>query len=83
MISFASYGKRLSVRSETKAKGAIVNLDPYTFADDLAEDIAADNENEQRTAEEVLLSTIDATADGKLARFATQARKRSVASPIV
>ena len=32
---------------------AIVNLDPYTFADDLAEDIA--NENEQRSAEEVLL----------------------------
>ena len=49
---------------------AIVNLDPYTFADDLAEDIAADNENEQRSAEEVLLSTIDATADDKLTRFA-------------
>ena len=45
---------------------AIVNLDPYTFADD----IAADNENEQRSAEEVLLSTIDATADDKLTRFA-------------
>ena len=49
---------------------AIVNLDPYTFADDLAEDITADNENEQRSAEEVLLSTIDATADDKLTRFA-------------
>ena len=49
---------------------AIVNLDPYTFADDLAEDIAADNQNEQRSAEEVLLSTIDATADDKLTRFA-------------
>jgi ParB family chromosome partitioning protein len=49
---------------------ALVNLDPYTFADDLAEDIAADNENEQRSAEEVLLSTIDATADDKLTRFA-------------
>jgi ParB family chromosome partitioning protein len=49
---------------------AIVNLDPYTFADDLAEDIAADNENEQRSAEEVLLSTIDTTADDKLTRFA-------------
>ena len=49
---------------------AIVNLDPYTFADDLAEDIAADNENEERSAEEVLLSTIDATADNKLTRFA-------------
>ncbi len=51
---------------------AIVNLDPYTFADDLAEDIAADNENEQRSAEEVLLSTIDATADDKLTRFAVR-----------
>ena len=49
---------------------AIVNLDPYTFADDVAEDITADDENEQRSAEEVLLSTIDATADDKLTRFA-------------
>ncbi len=49
---------------------ALVNLDPYTFADDLAEDITADNENEQRSAEEVLLSTIDATADDQLTRFA-------------
>ena len=47
---------------------AIVNLDPYTFADDLAEDIA--NESEQRSAEEVLLATIDATPDSKLTRFA-------------
>ena len=47
---------------------AIVNLDPYTFADDLAEDIA--DENEPRSAEEVLLATIDATADDKLTRFA-------------
>ena len=46
---------------------AIVNLDPYTFADDLAEDIA--DENEQRSAEEVLLATLDATADDKLTRF--------------
>ena len=45
---------------------AIVNLDPYTFADD----VAGDNENEQRSAEEVLLSAIDATADDKLTRFA-------------
>jgi len=51
---------------------AFVNLDPYTFADDLAEEIAADNENEQRSAEEVLLSTIDTTADDKLTRFAVR-----------
>ncbi len=47
---------------------AIVNLAPYTFADDLAEDIA--DENERRSAEEVLLATIDATGDDKLTRFA-------------
>ena len=53
-------------------------LDPNLFgglldhrpdgADDLAEDIADDNE--QRSAEEVLLSTIDNTTDDKLTRFA-------------
>ena len=47
---------------------AIVNLDPYTFADDLAADIAT--ENEQRSAEELLLATIDSTEDEKLTRFA-------------
>lgn len=45
---------------------AIVNLDPYTFADDLA----VENENEQRTAEEVLLSTIDTLRDDGLTGFA-------------
>jgi hypothetical protein len=49
---------------------ALVNLAPYTFADYLADDIVGDTENEQRSAEEVLLSTIDATADDKLTRFA-------------
>jgi ParB family chromosome partitioning protein len=51
---------------------AIVNLDPYTFADDLADDIAADNENEQRTAEEVLLTSIHALTDDKLTGFAVR-----------
>jgi ParB family chromosome partitioning protein len=49
---------------------AIVNLDPHTFADDLADDLAGDNENEHRTAEEVLLSTIDNLTDDKLTGFA-------------
>jgi ParB family chromosome partitioning protein len=49
---------------------AIVNLDPYTFADDLADDVAGENENEQRTAEEVLLSTIGTLTDDKLNGFA-------------
>ena len=47
---------------------AIVNLDPYTFADDLAEDIA--DETDRRSPEELLLATIDVTADDKLTRFA-------------
>ena len=47
---------------------ALVNLDPYTFTDDLAEEIA--DENEKRSTEEVLLSVIDGTADRKLTAFA-------------
>jgi ParB family chromosome partitioning protein len=49
---------------------ALVNLDPYTFTDDLAEEIAGENENEQRTAEEVLLSAIDGLQDDKITGFA-------------
>jgi ParB family chromosome partitioning protein len=49
---------------------AIVNLNPYAFADDLADDLAGENESEQRTAEEVLLSTIDTATDDKLTGFA-------------
>jgi ParB family chromosome partitioning protein len=48
---------------------AIVHLDPYTFADDLADDLAGENENEQRTAEDVLLSTIDNLTDNRLTGF--------------
>ena len=47
---------------------AIVNLDPYTFADDLAEDIA--DVTDPSSSEEVLLATIDATPDDKLTPFA-------------
>jgi ParB family transcriptional regulator, chromosome partitioning protein len=49
---------------------ALVNLDPYTFTDDLAEQIAGEDENEQRTAEEILLSAIDGLEDNKLTGFA-------------
>ena len=49
---------------------ALVNLDPYTFADDLAEDMA--DENEKRSAEEVLLSLIEGTGDDKLTSFAVR-----------
>ncbi len=52
---------------------AIVHLDPYTFADDLAADISEESENksnDHRDAEEVLLSAIDGTEDEKLPYFA-------------
>jgi len=49
---------------------ALVNLDPYTFADDVAEEIAEVDENERRTAEEVLLAAIDSLGDEKLTGFA-------------
>jgi ParB family chromosome partitioning protein len=49
---------------------ALVNLDPYTLTDDVAEHFAGDNENNQQTAEAILLSTIDGLTDGKLTGFA-------------
>ncbi len=49
---------------------AIVNLDPYTLADDLAEKLIPEREGEPRSAEEVLLAAIYTTADDKLTRFA-------------
>ena len=54
---------------------AFINLDPYTFADDLAAEISegSDNdENDNRSAEEVLLSAIDSTADDNLTGFAAR-----------
>lgn len=48
---------------------ALVNLDPYTF-DDIAEHLAANDENNQQTSEEILLSTIDGLPDDKLTGFA-------------
>jgi ParB family chromosome partitioning protein len=49
---------------------ALVNLDPYTLTDDVAEHFAGDNENNQQTAEDILLSTIDGLTDDKLTGFA-------------
>ena len=47
-----------------------MNLDPYTFADALAEDTA--DENDKRSTEEILLAAIDITADDKLTGFAVR-----------
>lgn len=48
---------------------ALVNLDPYDFAEDVAEFYAGDEDN-QRTPEEVLSSTIAELSDEKLTEFA-------------
>jgi ParB family chromosome partitioning protein len=48
---------------------ALVTIDSYTF-DDVAEQLAANDENNEQTSEEILLSTIDGLPDDKLAGFA-------------
>jgi ParB family chromosome partitioning protein len=48
---------------------ALVNIDPYTF-NDVAEYLAANNENNEQSSEEILLSTIDGLPDDKLPGFA-------------
>jgi ParB family chromosome partitioning protein len=49
---------------------ALVNLDPYTLTDDVAEHFAGDDGNNQRTAEEILASALTETPDEKLTSFA-------------
>ncbi len=49
---------------------ALCNLDPYTITDDVAEHLAADNENIQKTAEEILALALAETPDEKLTSFA-------------
>ena len=48
---------------------ALVNLDPYTFADEVAKHFASE-ENTEQTAEDILVSTIDGLTDEKLTSFA-------------
>ena len=48
----------------------ILALAPYTFADDLAQDMA--HETDKRSAEEVLISLIEGTGDDKLTSFAVR-----------
>ena len=49
---------------------ALVNLDPYTFVEDVADDLP--EEFKGRDAEGVLLAALDATADDKLTGFAVR-----------
>jgi ParB family chromosome partitioning protein len=49
---------------------ALINLDPYDFAEDVAASIVGDDENNQQTPEEVLASTLINLPDEKLTSFA-------------
>ena len=49
---------------------ALVNFDPYTFADDVAEHFADEDENNDKSAEEILTATVDGLTDDKLTTFA-------------
>jgi ParB family chromosome partitioning protein len=49
---------------------ALINLDPYDFAEDVAAFYAGDDENNQQTPEEILLSTLTNLPDEKLTQFA-------------
>ena len=49
---------------------ALINLDPYDFAEDVAACYVGDNENNQQTPEEVLASTLTSLPDEKLTGFA-------------
>ena len=49
---------------------ALINLDPYDFAEDVAAYYVGEDENNQQTPEEVLASTLTSLADEKLTGFA-------------
>ncbi len=49
---------------------ALCSLDPHTITDDVAERFAGDDENNQRTAEEILASALAELPDEKLTSFA-------------
>jgi ParB family chromosome partitioning protein len=49
---------------------ALINIDAYDFTDDVAAHFVGDDENNQQSAEEVLLSVLDGMEDDKLPAFA-------------
>jgi hypothetical protein len=49
---------------------ALIHMDAYEFAEDVAAQFVGDDENNQQSAEEVLLSVIDGLEDEKLPAFA-------------
>ena len=48
----------------------LINLDPYTFTDDVAEHFAIEHDDSDKTSEEILTSALDGLADDKLTSFA-------------
>ncbi len=49
---------------------ALINLDPYDFAEDVAASFVGNDENNQQTPDEVLASTLTSLPDEKLTGFA-------------
>jgi ParB family transcriptional regulator, chromosome partitioning protein len=49
---------------------ALINLDPYNFVEDVAEPYVGEDENNQQTAEEILVSILTSLPDDKLTSFA-------------
>jgi ParB family chromosome partitioning protein len=47
----------------------LVSIDPYAF-DDVAEQLAANDENNEQSSKQILLSTIDGLPDDKLTGYA-------------
>jgi ParB family transcriptional regulator, chromosome partitioning protein len=49
---------------------ALINLDPYSFTDDVAEHFAAEDQDHNTTSEEILHAAVNALTDDKLTGFA-------------
>jgi ParB family transcriptional regulator, chromosome partitioning protein len=48
----------------------LINVDPYTFTDDVAEHFAIEHDDSDKTSEEILTSTLNGLADDALTSFA-------------
>jgi ParB family transcriptional regulator, chromosome partitioning protein len=48
----------------------LINLDPYTLTDDVAEHFAIEHEDSDKTSEVILLTALEGLADDKLTGFA-------------
>jgi ParB family chromosome partitioning protein len=48
----------------------VVYIDPYSFLEEITSHFAGDDENHGQTQQELVLSALDTTSDGKLTSFA-------------